>query len=115
MVTISKEHAYSLSRMVKWFQSMIVEHGIGTSELTEGYCEELIEVLQRKEVAAKKVGVVKKPHETIKDRGGNLYYSHFCFTCHCCFVSDKRNARCWSCNSDDTINGFDERFKEIRT
>jgi len=52
MVTISEEHAYSLSRMAKWFQSMIVERGIGTSELTEGHCEELIEALKVKQDCA---------------------------------------------------------------
>lgn len=39
------------------------------------------------------------------------YYSQFCLDCACIFVSDKKHTRCWSCNSNNTINTFLERNK----
>ena len=45
MITLNDEQAYALSRMVTWFQRMIVDRNIGTAELTAEYCEELKEAL----------------------------------------------------------------------
>ena len=41
-----------------------------------------------------------------------IFYSHYCYDCTCCFVSKKRiNSRCWSCNSENTTSGVDEKYK----
>lgn len=45
MITLSNEHAHALSRLVTWFQRMIVDRNIGTAELTAEYCEELKQAL----------------------------------------------------------------------
>ena len=41
-----------------------------------------------------------------------IYYHHYCYDCYCWYVSDKRHARCWSCNSENTINTFREKYRD---
>lgn len=38
-----------------------------------------------------------------------IYYPHYCYDCYCTYVSAKRHARCWSCNSENTINCFGQK------
>ena len=45
-VLISAGHAYSLRRLVAWFKKMIEVQGQSNSELTEQYCDELMEALK---------------------------------------------------------------------
>lgn len=42
------------------------------------------------------------------------FYPQYCLTCGCSFVSEKRNADCWSCNSGDTVNCYRERNKKMK-
>jgi len=45
-VLISAGHAYSLHRLVEWFKAMLQESGQPHGELTEEYCDELMEALK---------------------------------------------------------------------
>ena len=40
-----------------------------------------------------------------------IYYPQYCYDCGCTFVSAERHARCWSCNSENTINCYAEKLK----
>jgi len=62
-ISITAQHAYSLSELVEWFKKMIeqaskdgfVTKALGRSdELTAGYCDELLEDLGCKEESTKK-------------------------------------------------------------
>lgn len=51
IVSISEQHAYSLSAMVKWFRKLILEAKMPATaersdELTAEYCDELLEDLE---------------------------------------------------------------------
>lgn len=35
-----------------------------------------------------------------------IFYPHYCIDCGCLFVDKKKHARCWSCNSTNTVNGY---------
>jgi len=46
-----------------------------------------------------------------------IFYSHYCYDCGCCFVSKQscQGTRCWSCNSENTTSGVDEKYKPDRS
>ena len=41
---------------------------------------------------------------------GIISYPHHCYDCGCTYSSPKRLARCWSCNSNNVVNCFKERY-----
>ena len=41
-----------------------------------------------------------------------IFYPQHCYDCLCCYVSKERHARCWSCNSDNTVNCYGEMYED---
>jgi len=56
IVSITEQHAYSLSKMVKWFKKLILEAKMPATEersdeLTAEYCDELLDDLNEEGVS----------------------------------------------------------------
>jgi predicted Zn-ribbon and HTH transcriptional regulator len=41
-----------------------------------------------------------------------IFFPQYCFDCSCTFVSDRIHARCWHCNSENTINCYGEHYEQ---
>ena len=42
------------------------------------------------------------------------YYPQYCFDCKCSYISKERHSKCWNCKSENTINCYEEKYKENR-
>jgi len=41
-----------------------------------------------------------------------IFYPHYCYDCHCTYISDKRLDWCWACHSWNVINCCKETGKQ---
>jgi len=40
-----------------------------------------------------------------------IFYPQHCYDCGCTYISEERHEKCWSCNSNNTVNCYGEELK----